>query len=258
MPKCVRWNFIDHYWKEDGWQDRIKKHLWSFAYNENVQRSEFIIPNPFCVEMATDFLSELMDIKATEAERKKDDGSLAPPGGIADILELLKTENELKELRKLADDVQAEWDEEEKENRNGGIIRPERGNLADGVREMPYDGPAGGKTKQKAIDLMYHIAHKCGFAIIWDGYYLLKDGSMLKPEEITPDNKRRIFLKTWLRPGKWVGAKGKKVKAPTTQDLNEGKYKEPDFDGACVDRAFYKSCNMMALQTMAWSVFRRE
>ena len=102
---------------------------------------------------------------------------------------------------------------------------------------------------------MYYIAENCDFAVKWDNKFLLKNGKMIGPEDITPGDKGKVFLKTWLRPGKW-GAAANPVKAPTSQDLTEPDFSDPKFDAACVDRAFYKSCNMMALQTMAWSVFR--
>jgi len=52
-------------------------------------------------------------------------------------------------------------------------------------------------------------------------------------------------MKTWLRPGKWSS---KLVKSATVQALAAN---SESFDGAAVDRAFYKSCNLMALQTLA-------
>jgi hypothetical protein len=60
-------------------------------------------------------------------------------------------------------------------------------------------------------------------------------------------------LKTWLRPNKWGGPIDPIV-APTLQDLDGKGFEdvpERGFDGADVDRAFYKSSNMMALQQMA-------
>jgi len=51
-----------------------------------------------------------------------------------------------------------------------------------------------------------------------------------------------VKMKTWLRPGKW----SETITRLTVQDLGN-----QSFDGAAVDRAFYKSCNLMALQTLA-------
>jgi hypothetical protein len=235
MPACVRWNFIDHYWEEgDEWVELIKKHFWSFAYNEKIQRSEFIVPNPFCIEIATDFLSELTEMKP----------------GIAEV-----TNEEIKKkVMNLALAVKDAWNMDE---RRGARAQsgPARQGAPPEVREKEYIGPAGPNTRSKAIDLMYYIAQNCRFAVIWDDKFLLKNGRMLKPEDIAPQEKGRIFLKTWLRPGKW-GSAASPVKAPTTQDLTDPDFSNPKFDSECVDRAFYKSCNMMALQTMAWSVFR--
>ena len=248
MPKCSRWNFVHHYWKKgEKWQKLLKEHFWSFTYYGywkdwtfgGLRELRFKVPNPFHIEIATDFLTELREIKATKEEREKKGGGLAPPGGIADILILLKTEDDLKKLRDLADAVKKAWDKEETNKeykKSKGSVQQKRPVR---VAEKSYIGPAGTETKKAAIELMEYVGENCGFKT---------------------DKSRggKPLLKTWLRPGKWVGAGGKKVKAPTTQDLNEGKYKEPKFDGACVDRAFYKSCNMMALQTMAgnlWGIY---
>lgn len=235
MPPCVRWDFIDHYWnlkgkKGEKWQDLIKTHFWSFTGQE-----DFIVPNPFCIEMATDLLSELKEMKP----------------GIAGLAEERKGK-----LRGMAKAVQSSWNRDEKEGVRA-VPKPARNGLPQDVREKEYVGPKGTATRALAIDLMYEVAKNCGFAILQDGSYRLKGVGKLKPEEVGPEDRGKIIMKTWLRPGKW-GPAANPIKAPATQDLKNPDFSDPKFDAECVDRAFYKSCNMMALQTMAWSVFREK
>ncbi|UCC80468.1 MAG: hypothetical protein JSW64_03640, partial [Candidatus Zixiibacteriota bacterium] len=236
MPGCVRWNFIDEYWntkeKQDEWRELIKSHFWSFTGME-----DFKVPNPFCIEMATDLLNELKEMKP----------------GIAGM-----SDDEIRNrIMKMAESVQKTWDEEERGGVRAGV-KAGGGELPPDVREKEYVGPVGTGTRSKAIELMYEVAISCGLAVVKDDLYLLKGNKKYKPEEITDRvSKARVYLKTWLRPGKW-GAAANPIKAPTTQDLTRSDFSSPKFDAECVDRAFYKSCNMMALQTMAWSVFREE
>ncbi|MGE5672443.1 MAG: hypothetical protein ACM3XM_00965 [Mycobacterium leprae] len=53
-------------------------------------------------------------------------------------------------------------------------------------------------------------------------------------------------LKTWIRPGKWSSKWTRTYY--TLEDLNAS---GEEFDGAAIDRAFYKSSNIMALRAMA-------
>jgi len=223
MPKCTRWNFITHYWNQgEEWQEVLMEHFWSFTYTGD--DSEFIVPNPFHIEIATDLLNDLSEMK---------------PGITGEIKAKDKDQKNVKdEIIKLANSVKTAWKREEKTGRykkSDGVLRQEEPLE---VREKSYIGPAGTTTRNAAILLMRYVGENCDF---------------------NTDKSRggKPLLKTWLRPNKW-GTYPNFVKAPTTQDLKEDKYKEPEFDGACVDRAFYKSCNMMALQTMAgnfWDIY---
>jgi hypothetical protein len=239
LPKCSRWNFIHHYWKKgEKWQKLLKKHFWSFTYYGywkdwtfgGLRELRFKVPNPFHIEIATDLLSDLSKMEQGKMGR-----------GIAG--EIKETDDDGKnvkeEIKRLVKAVKETWENEEQtreHKKSKGSVQQERPVR---VAEKSYIGPAGTETRKAAIELMEYVGKNCGF----DSGKKSKAGKPL--------------LKTWLRPGKWVGAGGE-VKAPTTQDLDNDKYKEPKFDGACVDRAFYKSCNMMALQTMAgnlWDIY---
>jgi hypothetical protein len=210
-PACADWNFVMHYWPEEHWKKILLKHLWSFTYTQDAVNFE--IPNPFYIEIATDFLKELIKMKP----------------GIAGV-----SANHAPEIQKLAKKVIESWNAEtagnhEMERKNGssrneGILE---------IKEFSFAGPRVPQTRLNAIDLMNYIAQNCNF-----GTNQEKGGKRL--------------LKTWLRPDKW-GTPDRPIKAPTTQDL--GNFPDPPFDGACVDRAFYKSCNMMALQTMAGNLW---
>jgi len=213
-PVCADWNFIDHYWVKGGdeWRKLLLRHFWSFTYSGGEDR--FVVTNPFYIEIATDFLKELQEMKP----------------GIAGI-----RDDEIKrEIIRLAKAVQMAWNDEGLNRagyrrKQGGVLQeqPLR------IEEKAYYGPGGDLTRFKAVELMNYVAKNCGF----DSGHKRGD----KP-----------LLKTWLRPGKW-GLPQNPVKEPTTQDLTD--QSRPEFDGACVDRAFYKSCNMMALQTMAGNLW---
>lgn len=213
MPKCAQWNFTDHYWKQgEDWQKLLLQHFWSYTYTGI--EGNFIVPNPFYIEIATDLLKELLEMR---------------PGIVG--IEDEKTRTDIIELAK---SVLATWKDEEK--RRGGFAEKKGGVRQEQplrVEERIYYGPEGVGTRAKAAELMEYIAEHCGF-----------DSGKKR------DGKR--LLKTWLRPGKW-GLPTNPVKEATTQDLTDRS--DPKFDGACVDRAFYKSCNMMALQTMAGNLW---
>ncbi|MHC4693231.1 MAG: hypothetical protein ACYS67_10865 [Planctomycetota bacterium] len=189
VPECAHWGLVDairNMKSEENanlGEELLHQHLWSFVQ----EGGSFIVPDPFCIEIATDFVNELAEIKATEQERTKD-GNVGPAGGIAGIENKVSVE-QLTKLRSLANAV-----------RNA----------------------CSGEVETRAKELMTFLKDNCSF-----------DAGEGK-------------LKTWLRPGKW----GKDITAPTLQDLSGQK-----FGGAAVDRAFYKSCNMMALQTMAHKYF---
>jgi len=191
VPKCAHWGLVDAIRKMTSVENvklgeqLLHQHLWSFVPEKEQKDKGFIVPDPFCIEIATDFVNELAEIKATEQERTKD-GKVGPAGGIARIEETVNGEK-LTELRNRAKAVKEAW-------------------------------PDDNKTREKATELMKYLREHCNFF----------------------DTDNDLF-KTWLRPEKWAG-----VTAPSLQDLGDEK-----FGGAAVDRAFYKSCNMMALQTMA-------
>ena len=194
VPECAYWGLVNTIrdMRPDGKQ-LLHGHMWSFVPKEEQKEKGFIVPDPFCIEIATDFVNELAEIKATKEERTKD-GKMGPAGGIAGIENILKEEKDLIKLKSLANAVK---------------------------------NASSGEVETKAKELMTFLKNNCSF------------------------DAERDKLKTWLRPGgKWAG-----VTAPTLQDVGKGPYKDEKFGGAAVDRAFYKSCNMMALQTMAHKYF---
>jgi hypothetical protein len=212
-PACADWNFIGYYWNQgDEWQKRLLRHFWSFTYVG--AQGQFLVPNPFYIEIATDFLKELQKMDPGIAGIKKEE-----------IKTMIKT---------LAKNVQDAWNFEGVNRagyqRQAGVTRQEQPLK---IEEKAYYGPSGDPTKIKAVELMNYLAINCGF-----------DSGQKRGGQ--------PLLKTWLRPGKW-GLPQNPVKEATTQDLNANS--SPEFDGACVDRAFYKSCNMMALQTMAGNLW---
>jgi hypothetical protein len=216
-PACADWNFVNYYWaKGDEWRKRLLSHFWSFSYSGG--EDGFAVPNPFYIEIATDFLKELQEMKP----------------GIAGI----KDEEVKKEIIRLAKAVQTAWNDEGLnrggyQTKQGGVLQEQPLK----VEEKAYYGPGGDLTRFKAVELMNYIAKNCRF-----------DSGRKKGD--------KPLLKTWLRPGKW-GLPQNPVKESTTQDLTD--QSRPEFDGACVDRAFYKTCNMMALQTMAgnlWEIYQ--
>lgn len=214
-PSCADWNFIRYYWEQGKeWQERILRHFWSYTYAGAQQ--QFIVPNPFYIEIATDFLKELQKMEP----------------GIAGV-----GDDEIKKrIISLAKSVQDAWNFEG--TLGAGFQRKQAVPIQDRpliVEEKGYYGPSGDQTRFKAIELMNYIADNCNF----------KSGKT--NEKGTP------LLKTWLRPGKW-GLPNDPIKEATTQDITARS--KPVFDGACVDRAFYKSCNMMALQTMAGNLWQ--
>ena len=180
IPACAKWNFAEKIEKE-----KFSKYLWSYSSNSSD------VSDPFCIEIATDFINELADMNPNNDK----------PGGIAGIKETVK-----KHLKNPTD-----------EN-----IKDKLKELITKAKAVRNAWPNKETTKHEAISLMEFLENNCGFKAD-------------KPE----------YLKTWLRPGKWEN-----ITAPTIQDLND-----QTFGGAAVDRAFYKSCNMMALQTMAHMYF---
>jgi hypothetical protein len=222
IPACTRWNFAKHYWGEgEEWQKRLMSHFWSFTYTG--EGSEFTVPNPFHIEIATDFLKDLME----------KENAIAGMAGLKDN----EGNDAVEKIQSLAKAVENAWKGEEK---NRGGYQKKKGSERDQesfkVSEKSYIGPSGRNTKAEAKKLIEYIGKlKRG-----DGEFLFYSG--------IGEGDGKLY-KTWLRTGGKWGSFTNPVKEATTQDLTDSS--DPKFDGACVDRAFYKSCNMMALQTLS-------
>jgi len=173
LKDTIYWKFP----KEIGKMEDIKKYFWSFVKTEDIDK--FWVPDPFYVEIATDFVKELSEMKPGIDEFR--------PG--PNITE--------EQIKRKAKKILEAW-KKEQNNALEAILKPDSA------------------TYLAVAELMEDLS-RCGF-----------EGGAGR-------------MKTWLRPKKWSNA----IKKSTLQDA----YRE--FDGAAVDRAFYKSSNVMALQTMA-------
>jgi hypothetical protein len=172
LKDTIYWKFL----KKFKTMDDIKKYFWSFVKTE--ERDKFWVPDPFYVEIATDFVKDLSEMNpGIDAFR---------PGP-----KITKEEIQRK-AKKILD-----------------VWKKEQNNALEAVLKRD-------SATYNAVAALLDDLSKCGF----------KGG----------DGK----MKTWLRPGKWSND----IKKSTLQDA----YAE--FDGAALDRAFYKSSNVMALQTM--------
>jgi hypothetical protein len=228
MPECTRWNFVNYYWEKGGdWQLKLKQHFWSFAYYRSSfakffigeKWMKFIVPNPFHIEIATDLLEDLSKLDSTKKNGFSEDAAV------------------IAEVKRLVSKVRDEWTAEEMGRHEKSETKAKTWQKKPvRIEEKRYYGPEGSATKKAAIELMEYLGEKCNF------YSGIKR------------NEKRL-LKTWLRANKW-GVYPDFVRKVATQDLDDNT--KPNFDGSCVDRAFYKSCNMMALQTMAgnlWDIY---
>jgi len=173
LKDTIYWNFLKKFEKLED----VKKYFWSFVRTEDLDK--FWVPDPFYVEIATDFVKDL-------SEMNPGIDAFAPGPNI--------TKEQIQRKAKKILDV---W-------------KKEQNNALEAVLK------SDSATYLAVADLMEDLSN-CGF----------KGGGGR--------------MKTWLRPGKW----SKDINKSTLQDA----YAE--FDGAALDRAFYKSSNVMALQTMA-------
>jgi hypothetical protein len=232
VPKCAHWGLVETIRKTLG-KLVLLQHLWSFVPKKDwgEKLEGFIVPDPFCIEIATDFVAELAKMKPWESE----------PGGIAKIDSAIldkvcavaesdatpakKALGMLKE--EIKDNEAKEYDLRQRcrrhENKDVKTWYEQITELQKRARAvLSAEDP-----KKAAEELMQYVSVWCGF------------------------DAGKGRLKTWLRPGKkWAG-----VTAPTLQDVGRKPYENEKFGGAAVDRAFYKSCNMMALQCMAHEYF---
>jgi hypothetical protein len=215
LKRTVRWKFLDdkNYFPSI---EEIRPYFWSFVTHEKqhldeTDRAAFWVPDPFCIEIATDFVNELAEIKATRRERTVD-GVEKDAGGISGIKNAL-TDEMLKELKGHARAVLDAWKKEQTRDSFSDLMR-------------------SSETRTKAIDLMIFIRDNCGFV---DDDYRFVDADHGPTDDL---------FNVWLRPGgKW----GKDITEATLQEAA----RNSNFKSAAIDRAFYKSSNMMALQTMA-------
>lgn len=221
LKETIRWKFLND---RDIFKDieDLKTYFWSF-FDHKDKMEDFWVPDPFCIEIATDFVNELAELKATQEERTKK-GKVGPPGGIAGIENTLKKAVDLQILRGLAREVLNKW-ESDKDN-----------------EELNYMYGHNSDTAEAITKLMAYLLLKCDFAVKKPEGELQKNiKDFVEGKKNAPKEIHQLLLKTWLRPDKWSTS----IKKATLQDDAE------NFDGAAVDRAFYKSSNMMALQTMA-------
>ncbi len=187
LKECLDWKYAKTI-ADDQWPN----YFWSFTHTP--EKADFFVPDPFCVEIATDFINELADMNPDEAN-----------SGIANLPE---KNSRKKSARNLAKAVQKAWLNEDTKDSTWNII---------------YTSTAAEGTKAKIEMLMTHLRDQCNFGVAE-----------------ADDTK----VKTWLRPGgKWEGV-------GNIATLQEAANKEK-FKAAAIDRAFYKSSNMMALQTFA-------
>jgi hypothetical protein len=185
LKNAVNWKYLDDRTLFPSVDD-LKTYFWSFVHAEG--GDGFWVPDPFCIEIATDFVNELAEMS---------------PG-----IEGLNEESKKKRIRKLAAAVQEAWAKEDSSKPDWGSV---------------YNSASPTGTAARARELVRYLQDECGLAI---------------------DNHRgETCTRTWLRPRKWSGGKI----AATLQDAANNK----QFKAAAIDRAFYKSSNMMALQTYA-------
>jgi hypothetical protein len=191
LKKCLDWKYVkdETLFPDD---EARKPYFWSFTHASG--KVDFFVPDPFCVEIATDFINELASMESDDRE-----------SGIAN----LGNENhQKKKAQELAKAVQMAWLSEDTKDSTWSKI---------------YTSTAPEGTKSKIKELMEHLREKCNFGVAGD------DGTKVK---------------TWLRPGgKWTGVGSYAALQDATNDNK--------FRAAAIDRAFYKSSNMMALQTFA-------
>jgi hypothetical protein len=185
LRQCLNWKYVRTI-------DSASRPAYFWSFIGDVGGDDFFVPDPFCVEIATDFVKELAEMDPQDRH-----------AGIADL-----TGGEKQEAKKLAEAVLQAWRREDKQGSTWLNV---------------YSSPSAEGTKARIIKLMGHLRDKCGFGVAGAGHE---------------------YVLTWLRPGsKWEGVGNI---ATLQEAANRDKFK-----AAAIDRAFYKSSNMMALQTFA-------
>jgi len=201
LKNSIDWKYVS----QSGYFPRIedlKKYFWSFVDTRDPK--EFWVPDPFCIEMAADFLTSLANWKPNKQAISQFDDKA-----------------KVAEIKKRATAVIDAWNAKDSSK--------------DSFAEV-YGSTEQTGTVALARKLVVYLCAECGFAALDQARQLRYRGGAKVPGN--------ILMKTWLRPTKW---NKKTILEPTLQD--SAKLKK--FQAAAIDRAFYKSSNMMALQTMA-------
>jgi hypothetical protein len=243
-PACAQWGF------PDALKEKAKGLFYRYTPPEG---RESFVPNPLFVEIATDLVKELKDDPA-----KALTGSKLPEAAKG-------------ALKAKAAEVFAEWRSSTRDVAKGRALIGElldlliahagfgssakhllllelEGDKSDAV-EVEVDGaqpPVRVDAGAKVVEgTSCKVKLKDGQFVSGPGVVELKGAKTYKVRvSYAPD----APMKTWLRPGKWDSASNKIAKSAAVEDL---KANGEHFDGAAIDRAFYKSCNLMALQSLA-------
>ncbi len=187
LRDCLNWEYVKTIRPE-----LRPAYFWSFV--GDVSGDDFFVPDPFCVEIATDFINELASM-----DLGKGDSGIASLGN---------DKSQKETAMHLARAVQQAWLNEDSQGSTWNQV---------------FTSKVAGGTKARIVTLMEHLRDHCGFHI---------------------EGADEDYVKTWLRPGgKWAGVGSH----ATLEDATNSSA----FKAAAIDRAFYKSSNMMALQTFA-------
>ncbi|MFN2549633.1 MAG: hypothetical protein ABR567_19595 [Myxococcales bacterium] len=242
-PPCAHWGFPEFL------KDRAHGLFYKFVDRER-QRS--FVPNPLFVEIATDFVKELKDDPA-----KAITGSALP--------------DKVKEaIKAKAGEVFAEYRSTSRNAEKGQRLLGELMDLviaqaSFGIPRSTFlkvsiDGPVPnqevlveveGAQGDVRIDNGAKVvpAGSCKVKLKGAGEFVSGPGVVtLGNYKVKVEYTENTRMKTWLRPGKWDSSANKIARSATVEDLEA---KGEHFDGAAIDRAFYKSCNLMALQSLA-------
>lgn len=241
-PGCAKWGF-------PATLEPAQAEKLFYKFVKTPQVDEYV-PNPLFVEIATDLVKEL-----------KTEGAKAISGA--------KFTQEVEaSIKAKAAEVFTEWRKASRDKAKGNVLIGELldlliGHASFGLEETPTLRITLVGTSSEALEVEVEgvegvlridtgarevKAKTCKLKIAGTGAYTSGPG-VVELKKHNESFKVRVEyggatkMKTWLRPGKWA----KTITAPTVQDFSGAEH----FDGAAVDRAFYKSCNLMALQSLA-------
>ncbi len=240
-PTCVKWGFP----KKIEAVLKSPLQVSDLLYRYQPPQGAPFTPDPLCVEIATDFAKE------AGAEAKDKDGAVlvaAVPAlkekGDA-VMRLWKQKRDprdkelLEKIGELLDQAMIGYEF----SIGGEFYATGNGSVdfrgSDGVIERQELSEAITRVSANLFKCEVRTSDKFPWKPLVAGSMDLEGGRKIRVW--TPKEHK---IKTWLRPGKW----STRIKSLAVQDLEKN---GESFDGAAVDRAFYKSCNLMALQTLA-------